>query len=187
MWCSGPSSLNSKGQAKVVPSFSCDMHPAPIEFSSFIYLWILSRCMMLRSQASGHPLCRLCYSQGCLLLCALSQSSGWPHPESCFEATGHRQVVWAIFWLPDHSHYPVGRNVGIHDLFRGAWISRICIAYFLHKVLWDPKYRNMWGKSLAVGAAQQTTENDLEYSWCPQDKNVLCICHYMKYPQEHFR
>ena len=39
---------------------------------------------------------------------------------------------------------------------------------FLPGVFWGPKYGNMLGNSLPVGPAQQTTENYLKYSFCPQ-------------------
>ena len=63
---------------------------------------------------------------------------------------------------------PCGGNYRIHDLFGGARISRICNAYFLPKVFWDPQYENMLGNSLPVGPARETTENYLKYSGCPQ-------------------
>ena len=39
---------------------------------------------------------------------------------------------------------------------------------FYLKYSWTPKYGNMLGNSLPVGPAQQTTENYLKYSGCPQ-------------------
>ena len=39
---------------------------------------------------------------------------------------------------------------------------------FYLKYSGTPKYGNMLGNSLPVGSAQQTTENYLKYSGCPQ-------------------
>ena len=47
-----------------------------------------------------------------------------------------------------------------------------CPEYVMHifylKYSGTPKYGNMLGSSLPVGPAQETTENYLKYSGCPQ-------------------
>ena len=50
-----------------------------------------------------------------------------------------------------------------------------------------PKYGHMLGNSLPVGSAQQTTENHLEYSDCPQKRNIVMHIYLHQIFQEYFR
>ena len=51
------------------------------------------------------------------------------------------------------------------------YVMRICYLRYSG----TPKCGDMLGNSLPVETAQQTTENCLKYSGCPQERNMLCI------------
>ena len=105
---------------------------------------------------------------------------------------GWQKVLFMCFW----EVIPCGRRkaytmraeiVAYMFYLEGPEYSEYVMHMFYLKYSSAPKYGNMLGNSLPSGPAQRTTENDLQYAGCPQERNMFCICFCIKYSQEYFR